>query len=67
MTSLASLFATLIRETPAPSDVSGKAFPAHDEFEGHCDRCRRVTVWKLAAVVVGVQWYRCTVCGEVRR
>lgn len=66
MARLSSIFATLIRETPAPA-APAKAFPAHDEFEGHCGRCRRVTIWKLAAVVVGVQWYRCTVCGEVRR
>lgn len=67
MPSLSSIFSTLIREAPVPSDAPARPFPAHDEFEGRCDHCRRITVWKLACVVVGIRWYVCTVCGDTRR
>lgn len=69
MPSLSSIFATHIREHPAPREAEppAKPFPAHDEFEGHCDHCRCVTIWKLVAVVVGVRWYVCQGCGDARR
>jgi hypothetical protein len=58
MARLASLFSSLARGERDPQPEGA------DEFRAGCDHCGQVTVWKLAANVIGQQVYRCCQCGK---
>lgn len=44
------------------SEAAARALEA-DEFTSACDRCGRVTIWRLVANVIGRQVFKCTGCG----